>query len=81
MPEIVDEGRTGLLFKTRNVTDLVQKIQTLVADPALCTRLGEAGREKALRAYGEEVVAGGSWRFVRRRWAVGGRREALSGKR
>ncbi len=57
LPEIVDEDRTGLLFETRNVADLVQKIQTLVADPALCARLGQAGREKALRVYSEEVVA------------------------
>jgi len=56
LPEIVDEGRTGLLFETRHVDDLVRKIQTLAADAALCSRLGEAGRVKALRDYSEEVV-------------------------
>ncbi len=57
LPEIVDDGRTGLLFETRNVADLVQKIQSLASNSSLCAQLGEAGREKALRVYGEDVVA------------------------
>lgn len=56
LPEIVEDGRTGLLFEPRNVSDLVQKIQTLARDPEFCARLGAAGREKALREYSAEVV-------------------------
>ncbi|HOX59466.1 MAG TPA: glycosyltransferase family 4 protein [Candidatus Paceibacterota bacterium] len=79
LPEIVDEGRTGLLFETRNVADLVQKIQALVADPALCARLGEAGREKALRVYSEDVVAKRFMEICQK--ALSAKREAVGGKR
>jgi glycosyltransferase involved in cell wall biosynthesis len=56
LPEIVEDGRTGLLFETPNIPDLTQKIRLLAADPALCARLGDAGREKALRLYSSETV-------------------------
>ena len=56
VPEIVDEGRTGLLFETGNVEDLVTKLRTLYADPARCRQMGAAGRAKALSAYSPEGV-------------------------
>ena len=56
VPEIVDEGRTGLLFDTGNVDDLVTKLRTLYADKARCREMGAAGRAKALAAYGPEGV-------------------------
>ncbi len=54
-PELVDDGATGLLFEPGNAADLADKIWTLWNDPELCRRLGRAGREKAVRQYGEEV--------------------------
>ena len=51
IPEIVDDGETGLLFEPGNAQDLAQKLQKLWDDPILCRKLGKAGREKALREY------------------------------
>lgn len=56
VPEIVDDGRTGILFETGNLEDLVTKLRTLHADPARCREMGAAGRAKALSAYSPEVV-------------------------
>ena len=51
IPEIVDEGVTGLLFEPGNADDLAEKIRYLWDNPELCEKLGRAGREKALREY------------------------------
>ncbi len=51
IPEIVDEGVSGLLFEPGNAEDLAQKIQYLWERPGLCRRMGQAGREKVLREY------------------------------
>ena len=51
LPELVDEGRTGLLFEPGNATDLAEKMQTLWTDSALCTELGARGRERAVREF------------------------------
>jgi glycosyltransferase involved in cell wall biosynthesis len=54
MAEIVEDGKTGLLFEPGNAEDLARKIKTLWDDPGLCRRMGEAGREKAQREYSPE---------------------------
>lgn len=54
MAEIVDDGRTGLLFEPGNVEDLAEKIRYLWDRPYLCKKMGAAGREKALREYSAE---------------------------
>jgi len=54
IPEIVDDGKTGLLFEAGNAVDLAEKIKYLWDNPQLCRRMGEAGREKALREYSSE---------------------------
>ncbi len=51
IPEIVDDGVTGLLFEPGNAEDLAEKIQYLWDRPELCKKMGQAGREKALREY------------------------------
>lgn len=56
VPEIVDDGKTGLLFEMGNIDDLVVKIRTLHDDPARCREMGAAGCAKALSAYSPEVV-------------------------
>ena len=54
IPEIVEDGKTGLLFEPGNTRDLVEKIRYLWDRPALCQEMGQAGRRKALDEYGEE---------------------------
>lgn len=54
MPEIVEDGVSGLLVEPGNADDLADKIQHLWARPDLCREMGRAGRRKALREYSPE---------------------------
>jgi len=54
LPEIVEDGKTGLLFEPGNAKELAEKIRYLWERPSLCLKMGEAGREKALREYSPE---------------------------
>ncbi|HSW00685.1 MAG TPA: glycosyltransferase family 4 protein [Sedimentisphaerales bacterium] len=58
IPEIVDDGVTGLLFVPGNAEDLAEKVRYLWASPNLCRRMGRSGREKALREYSPESYYG-----------------------
>ena len=51
IPEIVDDGVTGLLFEPGNADDLAQRIRHLWDNPQLVKKMGQAGREKALSQY------------------------------
>ena len=55
IPEIVEDGVTGLLFEPGNSEDLTQKIDTLWGNHHLCQQMGAAGRQKALREYSPEL--------------------------
>ncbi|MCE4538318.1 glycosyltransferase family 4 protein [Pelomonas sp. P7] len=59
--EIVDDGRTGLLFTPRDAEALAQAMQRLSADPALRQSMGAAGRERqaslfSVAAYAERMA-------------------------
>ncbi|MDM7987662.1 MAG: glycosyltransferase family 4 protein [Smithella sp.] len=56
VPEIVEDGQTGLLFEPGNTKDLVRQISKLYENPDLCRSLGAAGRIKAEREYGSVAV-------------------------
>jgi glycosyltransferase involved in cell wall biosynthesis len=47
IPEIVDDGATGLLVPPGDAAALARAISTLLADPAARKSLGEAGRRRA----------------------------------
>lgn len=49
--EMVEDGRTGLLFAPGDASDLADKILRLASDRALGHRLGAAAREQALRTF------------------------------
>lgn len=52
--EIVEDGVTGVLFEPGNADELSKKIRYLWDRPALCKRMGQAGRKKVLREYSPE---------------------------
>jgi glycosyltransferase involved in cell wall biosynthesis len=56
LPEIVDDGVTGLVFKPGDATELAEKVRYLWDRPDLCRQMGMAGRAKALRVYSPESV-------------------------
>ena len=54
IPELIEDGVTGLLVPPRDRDALARALARLVGDPALRTRLGEAGRERTLRDFALE---------------------------
>ena len=55
LPEIVDDGVTGLLFEPGNVGDLADKMALLWENKKLSRQMGLAAREKVCREYSTEV--------------------------
>ena len=54
LPYIVEEGKSGLLFEAGNVSELAQRIQSLVDSPAEAVRMGERGRMLTETKYGPD---------------------------
>jgi len=57
IPEVVADGETGLLVPPGDPAALAHALERLIDDPALRRRLGDAGRERAVRLYDHHVVA------------------------
>jgi glycosyltransferase involved in cell wall biosynthesis len=51
LPEVVENGVTGLVVPRGDSTALAQAIGSLLADPQRRRRMGQAGRERALRLF------------------------------
>ncbi|MEM6366909.1 MAG: N-acetyl-alpha-D-glucosaminyl L-malate synthase BshA [Myxococcota bacterium] len=49
LPEVVEDGVSGLLFPSRDVDALADRVRQLMDGPELRRRMGEAGRSRALR--------------------------------
>jgi glycosyltransferase involved in cell wall biosynthesis len=60
IPEMVDDGRSGLLVPPDDVEALVVALRRALTDPALRTRLGAAARERVLAEFDLDVV----WRRI-----------------
>jgi len=56
LPEIVEDGRTGLLVPPGDVDALASALDRLLSEPALRAAMGEAGRARSSR-YGEARFA------------------------
>ncbi|MFD8671694.1 glycogen synthase [Streptomyces seoulensis] len=59
IPEVVDDGRTGLLVDTDGDFEgnLARALDSVLADPAAARRMGEAGRARAVGEFGWDAVA------------------------
>jgi alpha-maltose-1-phosphate synthase len=63
IPEVVDDGVTGLLVPydekdpTAFEAALADALNRVIADPTAAGRLGEAGRERAVREFGWDSIA------------------------
>jgi glycosyltransferase involved in cell wall biosynthesis len=55
-------GLTGLLFEPGNPFDLTEKVGRLLDDPALCRRMGLAGRARFEEDFMWEEVIKRYWR-------------------
>jgi glycosyltransferase involved in cell wall biosynthesis len=49
--EIVRDGQTGLLYRSRDIQDLKSKVRRLISDRNLCAMMGAAAREVYLAEY------------------------------
>ncbi len=56
VPQIVAQGETGLLVKPKDVDGLVKGIETLLANPSLARKMGEAGRQRMVARYSQKIV-------------------------
>ncbi len=54
IPELVEEGRTGLLFQPGDPHELQRKIDYLLTHPAQVTEMGKNARKLAEKAYGPD---------------------------
>ena len=58
VPEIIEEGRTGLMVTPSDAADLARKLEMMVQDAGLRIRLAEAGRKLALERYDYRAQVG-----------------------
>jgi glycosyltransferase involved in cell wall biosynthesis len=49
--EMVTDGQTGLLYRSRDIQDLRSKVRRLVSDRSLCATMGAAARRAYLAKY------------------------------
>ncbi len=54
LPEVVEDGRTGLLYEVGDTAGMAAGVLELLADPERRRRLGDAGREVAFAKYSRE---------------------------
>ena len=58
IPELIEDGKTGLLVEPGDVGGLAVRLRQLLADPPLARALGRAGRESARTKYDVTAMAG-----------------------
>lgn len=51
LPEMVADGETGFVAKPGSVKDLMEKLETLIKNPALRKKMGEASRKRFLEKF------------------------------
>jgi colanic acid/amylovoran biosynthesis glycosyltransferase len=57
IPELVEDGRSGLLVPPGRPDRLAEALERLLEDPALCRQLGRRGREKVIAEFDAEASA------------------------
>ncbi|MGH2852767.1 MAG: glycosyltransferase family 4 protein [Solirubrobacteraceae bacterium] len=57
IPELIDDGQTGLLVVPGRVDELADAFERLLADPSFCREIGSRAREKVLREFNTERSA------------------------
>ena len=55
IPDIVDDGKTGLIVKAGDALSLADSLKKLITDSGLCKQMGESGRKKLMKEFTEGV--------------------------
>lgn len=58
IPELIENGRTGLLVAPESPEEFARAVEALIANPARRRALGEAGRERVRARFGLEANLG-----------------------
>jgi len=61
IPELVEDGTHGLLFRPADWSDLADCLGRLAGDPQLRLRMGAAGRERILESFDVDVAVKPLW--------------------
>jgi len=56
IPDLIEDGQTGLLVEPRNPAEIAGAVTRLLADPALSERLGKRLRAKVLQGFTEDQM-------------------------
>lgn len=70
-PELIQDGRTGLLFPSDDATALVSRIESLATDESLRTALGRNARDYVGRTYGIPALVSATTKVYERCMARG----------
>jgi phosphatidylinositol alpha-1,6-mannosyltransferase len=54
--EVIEDGNQGLLTRPTDPKDLAQKVNTLIDDPELRTKMGKRGRKRVMENFTWDVV-------------------------
>jgi glycosyltransferase involved in cell wall biosynthesis len=57
VPEIIEPGKNGEIFRSGDIADLTEKLAGLMADPDRCGKMGGLGREIAKRKFNLDLMA------------------------
>ena len=57
MKYVVNDSETGYLVERYNVEEIAKKMQTFYTNKDICIKMGEAGYQKAMQNYTEEMYA------------------------
>lgn len=58
IPEVVEDGESGMLLAAGDVDAMARALGTLLADPALRAEMGANGRARVRSRFGSEVTSG-----------------------
>jgi glycosyltransferase involved in cell wall biosynthesis len=58
LPELIEDGREGLVARNRDPRDVAEKVGRLLRDPALRRRMGQAGRARVEERFDVERTIG-----------------------
>ena len=65
VPEILEDGKSGLLVDAGDPEGIIEKISYLLANPKIANQMGKCGRENTSRDTEREKIAKGFVRYVR----------------
>jgi N-acetyl-alpha-D-glucosaminyl L-malate synthase BshA len=56
VPEVVESGASGLLVPAGDADTIARAVETLIGDPALRSRLGQAARQRAASLFSADAI-------------------------